>query len=201
LEPDLRVKDCEASVKKTFLEYLIEFLKSWFLKPTTPKPTPTPTPTPTGYKVVRGQRVEVVAKVPCKLEFDITGMKPTSPSIEAHLSWAVATGHDWDGGNPKPTKEVYACSAKDYKLKCNGFGERDFYGPAGQWDPAKTYHFALQIGKDMTTETISLNGTIAANVSVSAPAPAQVWLGYGWPPSIRNGAEGVVLTNIKLIEL
>jgi len=161
----------------------------------TPTPTPTPTSSP-AYTVTRGQRVDKGLSVPASLSFDVTGMTPTDDMIEAHLIWAIEEGKDWNGGNPQPTS-IYSASAKDYKLKCGAFGEHRINV---NWDPSVKYTVKLMIESDLTTWTVWQGSSKIAETSVDATAPDRVTVSYGWPPTKRNGKEGVKLTNIKWSE-
>ncbi|MBI5510986.1 MAG: DNRLRE domain-containing protein [Deltaproteobacteria bacterium] len=170
------------------------------------------------YTVVRGQRVERSLAVPCALEFDLTNKKATNPGnpglptsppgacdpsnpaalacVEEHLAWAVTEDGDWQGGNP--AAGTYTAAYRDYKLKvysATGYaGERNL---GVGWDPAQTYTVRAEIKPDRAVYVVKHNGAVLSQISVSAPAPARVTMGYGWPPSVRNGALGAVLSNIK----
>lgn len=179
----------------SWLKKLIAFLKKLYSTQET-ETTGGSTGIPPAYIVSKGQRVEKKLKTPCSLVFEITNYAHTPTNddqLEEHLAWAVEFGKEWDGGNPVPNKVVYAASAKDYKLKCNGFGEKRF---PMTWYATQTYHFELLIGSDNTRERISVNGSVVADVSVDLPAPEFVTVGYGWPPSKRNGADGARISNV-----
>ena len=148
------------------------------------------------YTVVQGQRVERSLNVPCALEFDLTNKVPSDELVEEHLAWAVTEGMDWSGGNaPAGT---YTAAYRDYKLKvyqAAGFaGERRI---SVAWTPASTYHVRADIKADRAVYTVKLNGVVVGETTVNAVAPPRVTMGYGWPPSVRKGATGAVLTNIR----
>jgi uncharacterized protein (TIGR03382 family) len=148
------------------------------------------------YTVIQGQRVERSLNVPCALEFDLTNKVPSDELVEEHLAWAVTEGMDWAGGNaPLGT---YSAAYRDYKLKVYGTagfaGEQRINVP---WAPASTYQVRAEIKADRAVYVVKLNGAVIAQTSVSAVAPPRVTLGYGWPPSVRNGAAGAVLSNIR----
>ncbi|MBL8920113.1 MAG: hypothetical protein JNJ54_14705 [Myxococcaceae bacterium] len=156
------------------------------------------------YTVTRGQRVERTLNVPCALEFDVMGKQPTNEGttpgapglVEEHLGWAVAEGRDWSGGNPPAG--TYAAAFRDYKLKLYSVtqyaGERRIWVP---WSPPLSYRVRMEIKIDRAEYTVRQGGAVVSSATVSGAAPARVTMGYGWPPSVRNGAEGAVLTNIR----
>lgn len=148
------------------------------------------------YTVVPGQRVERSLNVPCALEFDITNKVPTDAAVEEHLVWAVTEGMDWQGGNP--ALGTYTAAYRDYKLKvysAAGFAGEQRIDVA--WDPAQVYNVRAEIRSDRALYIVKKDGVVIDETSVSAPAPPTVTLGYGWPPSVRNGASGAILSNIN----
>ncbi|MBI5527005.1 MAG: DNRLRE domain-containing protein [Deltaproteobacteria bacterium] len=148
------------------------------------------------YTVVPGQRVERSLNVPCALDFDLTNKVPTDPNVEEHLTWAVTEGMDWQGGNP--AVGTYTAAYRDYKLKVYSAA-----GYAGEqridvgWNPALVYNVRAEIKSDRAVYVVKQNGVVVDETSVSAAAPPRVTMGYGWPPSVRNGATGAILSNIK----
>jgi hypothetical protein len=148
------------------------------------------------YTVVPGLRVERSLNVPCALEFDLTNKVPTDPAVEEHLAWAVTEGGDWQGGNPAPG--TYTAAYRDYKLKV--YSEAGYAGEQRidvVWDPAQVYNVRAEINLDAAVYIVRQGGTIVDQTSVSAIAPPRVTMGYGWPPSVRSGATGAILSNIR----
>jgi hypothetical protein len=148
------------------------------------------------YTVVPGQRVERSLAVPCALEFNVTNKMPTDAAVEEHLSWAVTEGMDWQGGNP--AAGTYTAAYRDYKLKvysAAGFAGEQRIDVA--WDPAQVYTVRAEIRSDRAVYAVKKGGVVIAETTVSAAAPLRVTMGYGWPPSVRNGASGAILSNIK----
>lgn len=148
------------------------------------------------YTVTPGLRVERSLNVPCALEFDLTNKVPTDPAVEEHLAWAVSEGGDWSGGNaPVGT---YTAAYRDYKLKV--YSEVAFAGERRigvVWDPSQVYTVRAEINLDGAVYSVSRGGTLLETISVSAAAPPRVTMGYGWPPSVRSGATGATLSNIR----
>jgi len=148
------------------------------------------------YTVVPGQRVERSLAVPCALEFNITNKMPTDAAVEEHLAWAVTEGMDWQGGNP--AAGTYTAAYRDYKLKVYSAA-----GYAGEqridvaWDPVQVYTVRAEIRSDRAVYIVSKAGVVIDETTVNATAPPRVTMGYGWPPSVRNGASGAILSNIK----
>jgi hypothetical protein len=148
------------------------------------------------YTVVPGDRVERSLNVPCALEFDITNKVPTDAAVEEHLAWAVTEGGDWQGGNPGPG--TYTAAYRDYKLKVYseaGYAGEQRIGVA--WDPAQVYTVRAEINPDNAVYIVRQGTAIIAEESVSAIAPPRVTMGYGWPPSVRSGATGAILSQIR----
>lgn len=148
------------------------------------------------YTVTPGLRVERSLNVPCALEFELTNKVPTDPAVEEHLAWAVSEGGDWSGGNaPVGT---YTAAYRDYKLKV--YSEVAFAGERRigvVWDPSQVYTVRAEINFDNAIYSVSQGGTLLETISVSAAAPPRVTMGYGWPPSVRSGATGAILSNIR----
>jgi hypothetical protein len=185
---------------KPWYQFLVDFFNSIFKSKPNPKPKP---PVEEVYIVGSDSnppRKEFTLPVPCSLSFEFTNFAhdpAQGDGAEEHLAWAVDSRVDWAGGNPQPNKSVYACSAKDYKLKCNGLGEGRI---SVKLEPEKRYGFNLGIFKDRTVETIMLDGKTIGEKTVPMPVgfvmPPQVKAWVGWPTG-RNGAKGAKLYNIK----
>lgn len=152
-----------------------------------------------GFVVTPGARVERRLRVPCFVEYSITGKLPSvedgSSRDGVHMAWAYEK--DWGGGNTTAGGGMIV-GVRDYAMKA--YHADGSY--AGQqrfsigWNPSRTYRVRLAI--DGGQSTFFVDGSPVVSMKVDASGEATV--GYGWPPSGRPGPEGAVITDVSWSE-
>jgi len=174
----------------------------------TPTPTPTPTPTatpsptpPTDYTVTPGHRVERLVALPVSLSFTITGVErfsgrdnppdTTNNPDTAMLGWAYYP--EWESG-----KKPYVAHLRTYKLITNDGKVTEAGLLEEQWIPSHPFQviFSLERTRVSTTIVDTVTGQ-QWHRSLEASMPAQMHVGYGWPPTTRPGVRGAILRDIN----
>lgn len=167
---------------ESWLSKLIATILDWIR----PKPDPPPPPPPV-YVVTEGRSITKRMKLPCNLEFDVTGV--TDLKDKANLVFGFVD--DFSGGGyarGEMQMRLYKCKIRTM--------ENVVREPRYQigWDPALTYHVKVAYTRDEFSFSIGPAGTEPIRVKGLMP----VWtnLGIGWPPQGRPGVKGAEITNI-----
>lgn len=148
-----------------------------------------------GFQVTPGARVERRLRVPCFVQYRITGKLPSvedgGPRDNTHLAWGYEKS--WGGGNTTAGGGMVV-GVRDYAIKV--YHRDGTY--SGQvrysidWNPSRTYLVKLAI--DSRRVAFYVDGAEVA--AINADASDEITVGYGWPPSGRPGADGAVITDV-----
>lgn len=141
--------------------------------------------------VTSGVRLERRVSGPGRLEFDMTNMHDGNTAAKRHLAWGYEPGQNFNGGRTGNGAEF---GLRSYKMKVFGAGGHFISEPRYniKWDRAKTYHVVIEW--DAGRVSANIDGTI---VGVGGSFPGDWIIGIGWPPAVRPGIDGLIISNIR----